>query len=81
MAFFAMVGSQCGTYLRQFVHRRVLMYWMFLLLWANCCLLVWPWDAPDAPLSLEPRLFLFGSAALVIFVPICFCYPAFVQSM
>ena len=81
MAFFALVGSQIGTYFRQFVHRRVLMYWMYLLLWANCCLLVWPWDDPHAQFAVGFKLFLMGSAALVVLAPMCFFYPTIVRSM
>ena len=81
MACAALVGSQCGTYLRQFVHRRVLMYGMYVLLWFNCFLLVWPWTSPNEPLSLEPQLFLAGSVALVVLAPMCFFFPAHIRAM
>ena len=81
LALCALVGSQCGTHFRQFVPRRFVMFGMYVLLWANCCLLFWPWHAPQSRLSLEPLLFVLGSAALLLFAPICFFFPATIRSM
>ena len=81
LAISALAGSQCGTYFRQFFHRRVLMYGMYLLLWANCCLLVWPWNAAHAQLSIEARMFLFGTVALAVLVPVFFFFPEHIRTM
>ena len=77
----ALAGAQFGTYMRQFVQRRVLMYGLYLLLWANCSLLLGPWNVPVYSLTPETKVFVAGSVVLGLALPICYFFPVRIRKM
>jgi hypothetical protein len=81
MGLAALTGAYCGTYFRQFVSRRALMYGMYLLLWVNSWLLLWPFRDSSMRMSMQWSLFCIGSVVVALLSPVCYFHSSRIRAM